>query len=254
MQRINTSTKAADLHGPGKPGFRPGDPNAGVLPTQLSADWFNDFQESVCRVVEGSGRTLGAAGHDDLYLAIGAIVANAVQAAANPTGKLAMFAHTAAPAGWLILRGNTIGDASSGANERAHADTQALFVHLWTTFPDRPLFESNGTPASRGASALADFNAHKRLTLWNSQDEFWRSAGPGRTVGTWQADEVKEHAHKIYGQDNGAGPSGATSNEVANIENPGAGFDTYPTPRNTSSVGGAETRPRNLAWLPCIKL
>lgn len=253
MQRINTSTKAADLHGPGKDGFRPGDPNAGVLPTQLSDQWFNDVQESLCRVVEESGRTLGAAGHDDLFLAIGAIVANAVQAAANPTGKLSMFARTTAPTGWLILRGNTIGDASSGANERAHADTQALFVHLWDTFPDRPLFESNGAAASRGASALADFNAHKRLQLWDDRGEFWRGAdlgrgvAPGQDVGEWMDSSVGPHTHSYQKFNAGSGDE-YVGNYDAN------GGQRYNAATATASNSGNETRPRNRAYLPCIKL
>lgn len=170
--------------------------------------------------------------------------------ALHKTGELAFFAATVAPDGWVVLRGRSIGDAQSGASERAHADTQALFVHLWNNFPDRPLQWPNGVPAGRGTSALADYNSHKRLYLWNSQDEFWRSSGPSRAVGTWQTDELRAHAHTIYGQDNGAAPTGQTSNEVANVENPGANLYT----RNTSTVGGTETRPRNLAWLPCIHL
>lgn len=251
MQRINTSTKAADLHGPGKDGFRPGDPNAGVLPTQLSDEWCNNVQESLCRVVEESGRTLGAAGHDDLFLAIGAIVANAVQAAANPTGKLSMFARTTAPTGWLILRGNTIGDANSGANERAHADTQALFVHLWDTFPDRPLFESNGAAASRGASALADFNAHKRLQLWDSRDQFWGSSGTGRAVGSWQDSGF------TLPLDGGYPTNGAPFGAEGFLASPYNGADghavVYKVEGSRTFVGN-DVHPESLAWLPCIKL
>jgi hypothetical protein len=61
--------------------------------------------------------------------------------------------------GWVRENGLTIGGATSGATERANADTQALFVYLWGTDPN--LVVSGG----RGATALADFNANKTITL-----------------------------------------------------------------------------------------
>lgn len=73
----------------------------------------------------------------------------------------------AAPAGWVYASGRTIGSAASGATERANADTFDLFSLLWTNYSDAllPIFDSGGSPSTRGASALADFNANKRLTL-----------------------------------------------------------------------------------------
>lgn len=68
---------------------------------------------------------------------------------------------------WLVCNGRTIGNANSGANGRANADMQTLFVHLWEHFPDTTLYilDSSGNASTRGASALADFNANKRLFL-----------------------------------------------------------------------------------------
>lgn len=64
-------------------------------------------------------------------------------------------------AGWVRLNGRTVGSASSGASERANADTQALFIYIWTNFVDSLCPVLGG----RGASALADFNANKQITL-----------------------------------------------------------------------------------------
>lgn len=64
-------------------------------------------------------------------------------------------------AGWVRMNGKTIGNASSGASERANADTQALFVYAWQTYPDTKCPVLGG----RGASALSDFNAGKQITL-----------------------------------------------------------------------------------------
>src|SRR5690242_7989512 len=50
-----------------------------------------------------------------------------------PTGVRWSFLGTIAqiPTGWVPLRGTSIGDASSGATERANADTVNLFTLLW---------------------------------------------------------------------------------------------------------------------------
>lgn len=61
MQRIATSTRAVDLYGAGKDGFRDGDLPNSILPTDLSAAWFNFVQEELARVVEGSGQVLDGA-------------------------------------------------------------------------------------------------------------------------------------------------------------------------------------------------
>ena len=71
--------------------------------------------------------------------------------------------------GWVKLNGQSIGTASSGATSRANADTQALYVYLWTNCVDAHCPVSTG----RGASGLADFNANKTLTLPD-----WRGRTP----------------------------------------------------------------------------
>jgi hypothetical protein len=69
MRRIDTATKAEDLNGVGKDGFTSGNSNSGIPPTQVSAQWFNDSQEEICRVIEDAGVTLGSA-TDQLSFAI----------------------------------------------------------------------------------------------------------------------------------------------------------------------------------------
>jgi len=63
--------------------------------------------------------------------------------------------------GWVKLNGLTIGNGSSGATSRANADTQSLFIYLWTNCTNAHCPVSTG----RGATALADFNANKTITL-----------------------------------------------------------------------------------------
>lgn len=84
-----------------------------------------------------------------------------------PIGVPLPYFGSLAPADHLILDGSTIGDASSGATARANADTQTLFILLWNSIANTELViqTSAGGATTRGASALADFNAHKRMPL-----------------------------------------------------------------------------------------
>ncbi len=77
MQRITTSTKAVDLFGAGKHGFKDGDLPNGILPTDFNADWCNLVQEEIARAVEGAGIVLDGAVRNQLSLAIAAMIAAA---------------------------------------------------------------------------------------------------------------------------------------------------------------------------------
>jgi microcystin-dependent protein len=75
------------------------------------------------------------------------------------TGDVKARYGTGTLAGFVRCNARTIGSATSGASERANADTQALFEYLWGA--DGNLSVSGG----RGASANADWSANKTLTL-----------------------------------------------------------------------------------------
>lgn len=75
------------------------------------------------------------------------------------TGQLTAHYRTGTLSGHVRANGRTIGDGSSGATERANADCQNLFVHLWTQ--DANLTVSGG----RGANAAADWAASKTIVL-----------------------------------------------------------------------------------------
>lgn len=89
-------------------------------------------------------------------------------AAAITTGLAREYWGAApAPSGYVLASGNTIGNASSNATERANADTSALFTLLWnaTTNSQLQLYNSSGSPISRGGSAASDFAANAALAL-----------------------------------------------------------------------------------------
>jgi microcystin-dependent protein len=75
------------------------------------------------------------------------------------TGDVKPKYGTGTLTGFVRLNGRTIGSPTSGATERANADTQTLFEYLWTA--DANLAVSSG----RGASANADWLSNKTITL-----------------------------------------------------------------------------------------
>jgi phage-related tail fiber protein len=70
-----------------------------------------------------------------------------------------------------------------------------------------------------------------------------RGVDTARAIGTWQADRLRSHTHEIeVNSTSAAGPRLATGTGAS-----GAG--TIPT----VAAGGAETNPRNVALLACIR-
>lgn len=76
------------------------------------------------------------------------------------TGDVKQRYDTGTHPGWVRLNGRTIGNAASGATERASADTQALFLHLWTVDDSLVVVGGRGT-----GSAQQDYDAGKAITL-----------------------------------------------------------------------------------------
>lgn len=163
---------------------------------------------------------------------------------------------------WLLLDGKTIGDASSSATGRANADTETLFTLLWTNCANAECPVSGG----RGASAAADFAAHKTLTLPDARglalsvagtNSILQDANSGyftRTLGKKENDQEQGHYHKAnqinygagaaFGIGNGAGADFGASNDTNNTKNAQvmATDGTNGTPRI-----GVETRMANIA-------
>ena len=82
--------------------------------------------------------------------------------ASHPVGTvLSGYYGPTPPSGYVFLWG-TIGDATSLATNRANADCERLFLHLWTITANA---QCPVTPGGRGASAAADWAAHKQLAL-----------------------------------------------------------------------------------------
>jgi hypothetical protein len=106
-----------------------------------------------------------------------------------PAGATLGFRGVTVPTGWLLEDGKSIGDASSGATALASAAAEALFKVLWAN-DVYVIQDSTGAASSRGATADADWAAHKRMILTDmgSRTRYgYKSgvtAGPGGTGGS----------------------------------------------------------------------
>jgi hypothetical protein len=81
-----------------------------------------------------------------------------------PTGTVFSGYYGTAPPGFVMADGRTIGDATSGAVNRANVDCLSLFTRLWTITANA---QCPVLPGGRGASAAADWAAHKTIALPN---------------------------------------------------------------------------------------
>lgn len=70
MDRISTSTKAVDLFGSGKHGFKDGNLALGISPTDFNAAFFNDLQEEPLSIIEIAGIAPAAGQRDQMAKAI----------------------------------------------------------------------------------------------------------------------------------------------------------------------------------------
>lgn len=206
---------------------------------------------------------------------------------AAPTGHIDQFLLASCPATFVGADGSTIGDAASGAT-RANDDTQALFTAYWNlSNAASPILTSSGSASTRGASAAADFAAHKRLTSPDMRAQFirgldnGRGVDSGRALGTSQAfatsasglsasssasssfvgDPLPPHAHTFPVFNDDGGSTGAADGRNGVSNNPGTSAVSAGTPTgsvftsvSTSLSGAAETRPANVAALTCVKL
>ncbi len=106
------------------------------------------------------------------------------------TGSVRPNYDVIAPLGWVLLNDGTIGNASSNATTRANIDTFPLFNIIWNN-TNAQLFNSAGTPISRGASSIADFDANNQLSLPKQLGRTIASYGSGAGLQTYILGETR---------------------------------------------------------------
>jgi len=103
MRRINTPTAAEDLFGPGKSGFRNGNPSLAIAATRLNAEFFNSVQEEVANAIELGGLALDPDDNTQLF--------KVVRLLASSGGVTSLSVDTVLTA---AQRGLVLVDASAG--------------------------------------------------------------------------------------------------------------------------------------------
>nr|WP_288913138.1 phage tail protein [uncultured Pseudomonas sp.] len=207
-----------------------------VLPANKTAGEFTRVKVNNRGVVVSGDNpdTLAEMGITDTYTKtqVDAMIA---EASALPVGTMVGFPVNKVPPGFLEVDGS---------------------VKSIAAYPDLAAFL--GTAFNKGDEGVGNFR------LPESRGEFlrgWdhgRGVNIGRGIGTYEIDELKSHSHRdLYfiggGADGTPSPSSTyakayQSSGSSRFDGTGSGAGLF-----TSSTGGAETRPRNLAVMWCIK-
>lgn len=149
-----------------------------------------------------------------------------------PTGAVQTFAMQTAPDGWLPCDGREI----------SRTDYERLFEIIGTTFGNGDGSSTFNVPDLRG----------EFIRGWDDG----RGVDDGRSFGSSQNDEFKEHRHASgLPERDGGSFYGTFETDFAGkdpVQNRDAGGTTSQSPW-TSYAGGDETRPRNIALSYCIK-
>ncbi|AXO15662.1 phage tail protein [Thalassospira indica] len=144
--------------------------------------------------------------------------------AGSEIGSVLAFAMPTPPNGWLVCDGSAI-------SRTEYADLFATIGTLWGHGDQVSTFN---LPDLRGEFV-------------RGFDE-GRGVDAGRTFGSLQGDEVKQHSHSNNGQTGPINSHGSTYPYRVAI----AGSGTF-AGGNTGDFGGDETRPRNVAMTYAIK-
>lgn len=189
----------------GTPGwFTGGDPTTATPATVVTADFLNMLQGELAAILTAAGVARSKTNNAQVIAALNILFAPLLspafagtptaptaspgtntsqlattafvqQSAGWSTGDVKLTLKTTADTGWVMMNDLSIGNAGSGATGRQNADTQALYVLLWSNINNTWAPVAGG----RGASALADFNAGKPMTLPRALGRALGIAGSG---------------------------------------------------------------------------
>ncbi|EJF8031748.1 tail fiber protein [Escherichia coli] len=227
MHRIDTKTAQKDKFGAGKNGFTRGNPQTGTPATDLDDDYFDMLQEELCSVVEASGASLEKGRHDQLLTALRAL---------------------------LLSRKNPFGDIKSDGTMKTALENLGLgegsALPVGVPVPWPSVTPPTGWLKCNGAAFSAEeypelAKVYPTNKLPDLRGEFirgWddgRGIDSGRTLLSAQDGSIEAHGHDYNGAIyTSSGPSWANTTDAGHRAY--SGF--------TSSYGGSETRPRNIAF------
>lgn len=204
-------------------------PGTGTEGSTVPAAALEDAQREIVNAITAAGLVPDGGNLTQLTQAI------ALLASGQPVGTFFWYIGATPPSNALVM------DGAAGLSRAAYSD---LFDHL----DDEGLIVTEGT---KDEWEFGDGDGATTFSLGDYRGEFIRAFDGGRGVdigrvlASWQADEFKEHDH----------PSSGTT-AASTIQEQGDSGDSSITARAGSATGlsgGDETRPRNIALLPCIQ-
>lgn len=153
-----------------------------------------------------------------------------------PIGTIMAYVSSSPPAGWLVCDGRLLNKTG------IYAD---LYKIIGDTFTSPALPTTFRIPDLRGEFVRG----------WDGTGSGARGVDPGRVFGSSQTESISAHSHSIV--EITRTPTGFIDDvgdtpqyPIPDIVSPGT---TGSLTTQTSSFGGTETRPRNVALLYCIK-
>ena len=154
----------------------------------------------------------------------------ALAASGNPPGTIIAYAGETAPAGYLVCNGDVILDTEAQTIQGITADFRALRLVVGTNY------SSNDVD-----SLLPDLRG-EFLRGWKADKS---GVDAGRALGSFQNQSIQSHFHSA--------PAGPADVDVNGTTFGGGNRVTETGSYDTTATGDAETRPRNIAILYCIK-
>jgi microcystin-dependent protein len=153
------------------------------------------------------------------------------------TGTVIATILTAAPDGWLMFNGDTVGSTSSVATRKS-ADYQNLFLALWASFSNTDAPVSGG----RGASAAADWAANKTITLpdMRGRSIIGTGTGSGLTARTHGA-KVGAETHQLVAGEMPAHQHFAFNNSATAVGSPSVSPSTTAVRDNSTGSNATYT-------------
>ena len=146
---------------------------------------------------------------------------------AAPAGMIMYYTARNAPTGWLACNGQAV----------SRITYASLFAVIGTTFGEGDKSTTFNVPDLRG----------EFIRGWDDS----RGVDPSRGFGSYQTDSFKAHTHQV--KEGSVCPRWPTDQSDVLVSG-----DDYTRlvsyQSTTTSTGGSETRPRNVAFLPCIKV
>lgn len=179
MDRISTATKAVDLFGAGKHGWKDGNLGLGIPPTDLNAEWFNGVQEELVGMPEAVGVALGtgAGNHNKVLSALRRMFGGNYRVLTNGATVL-----TADDAGDVYI------DASAGAVTVTLPATDAAGGRPIPLRFMRTDTSGNSVTINRaGANTIFNFTSGgTSITMRVGQELTMRSNGGNGAAGVWR--------------------------------------------------------------------